>query len=113
MTCSGISPSKCVCTTDHLCYVPFCFQLKDAGMLQSYSFSYSDLSSMLEMHKEEEFLSRFLSFMECLKVSALLSNVHCYFFDVKIGYLCNMVASYVCLINLQNAFTNLYCLTLS
>ncbi|XP_021939903.1 zinc finger and SCAN domain-containing protein 2-like isoform X2 [Zootermopsis nevadensis] len=43
--------------------------LKDAGILQSYSLSHSDLSLMMETHKEEEFLSRFVLFMECLKVT--------------------------------------------
>ncbi|XP_033610221.1 zinc finger protein 334 isoform X2 [Cryptotermes secundus] len=43
--------------------------LKEAGILQFYSFSHSDLSGTLETHKEEEFLSRLISFMECLKAT--------------------------------------------
>ncbi|KAJ4441299.1 hypothetical protein ANN_11153 [Periplaneta americana] len=43
--------------------------LKDAEVLQSYSFSHSTIVSILETRKEEEFLTRFISFMECLKTT--------------------------------------------
>ncbi|KAJ9596556.1 hypothetical protein L9F63_012428 [Diploptera punctata] len=33
----------------------------------SYTFSYSDIKTMLEAQKEEEFLSKFIQYMECLK----------------------------------------------
>ena len=52
------------------CDTYFSFQLKDAGMLHSYSFSHSDLSAILETHRKEEFLSRLISFLEYLKVSS-------------------------------------------
>jgi hypothetical protein len=77
MVHSGISTkSLCIFYGYLLCDVLLCFQLKDAGMLQSYSFSHSDISSLLETQKEEELLSKLISFMEYLKVSLIIFHLY-------------------------------------